>query len=227
SNEKNVGLEKSSKSNSSVKSSGINKISAETVESICKATIDKMNKETIPGMFRASTLESNNRMLMSKSRNEVKFINEIGSGDVSLIQVGAMMKGWCKELMSGRMYTMGEARDLINCNDQYQYNVIKNDIKEKLNPENTTGSEDERKAVALFSVFNAYRDICIEEETNHVTPYNEKTLLTCLSPNFFDTMEGLDVSNLNTKVGDNVNNAEQALKAILNAYRQVPPMQPK
>lgn len=178
-------------------------------------------------MFRASTLESNNRMLMSKSRNEVKFINEIGSGDVSLIQVGAMMKGWCKELMSGRMYTMGEARDLINCNDQYQYNVIKNDIKEKLNPENTTGSEDERKAVALFSVFNAYRDICIEEETNHVTPYNEKTLLTCLSPNFFDTMEGLDVSNLNTKVGDNVNNAEQALKAILNAYRQVPPMQPK
>ncbi|MBZ2400139.1 hypothetical protein K6W59_12065 [Erwinia amylovora] len=227
SNEKNVGLEKSSKSNSSVKSSGINKISAETVESICKATIDKMNKETIPGMFRASTLESNNRMLMSKSRNEVKFINEIGSGDVSLIQVGAMMKGWCKELMFGRMYTMGEARDLINCNDQYQYNVIKNDIKEKLNPENTTGSEDERKAVALFSVFNAYRDICIEEETNHVTPYNEKTLLTCLSPNFFDTMEGLDVSNLNTKVGDNVNNAEQALKAILNAYRQVPPMQPK
>ncbi|WP_168403477.1 hypothetical protein [Erwinia amylovora] len=226
-NENNVGLGKSSKSNSSVISFGFNKISAESVECICKATIDKMNKETIPGMFRVSTSEYDVRRLISMSRNDVKFINEIGSGDVSLIQIGVMIKGWCNELMSGRMYTIGEARDLINCNEEYQDNVIKNDIKAKLNPENTIGSEDERKAVALFSVFNAYRDICIEEETNHNTPYNEKTLLTCLSPNFFDIEEGCEAGNLATKLVDNVNEAGQALTAILNVYRQVPQMQLK
>lgn len=195
-------------------------LSAKSVEDICKATISSMKSdhEKMNGMFRVTP--SNDEKEMLKNMLEAgKLPEKISGGEVSLILVSHLVKKLCSELFSERQLTVEDVNKLAGTEDKNnEALVLSKYISDDKEP-----SENDMKTVAIFSLFNVYRDISIADQGGKDSQdknYNEDTLLVCLLPNFFD----LSSAQLAQNRGDDFEavaikeKSFTALKTVLNTF---------
>lgn len=191
----------------------INNIPVERIAQICQAVISIMqnNRDEVSDMFRISLASGKAEQLNTELQQDPRFVSRINSGEVTPCEVSVMAKLWCDGIMDGRQFTTAEAQQLIENKSDSEF--VQRALANKLGQKSAKMGEDWHKLMAIFSLFNAYRDICRNDGANEpgsLKKYNENALSTCVSPRFFDITDAGKAT-----VDDIANNVTLGKKAFL------------
>ncbi|MGP3590910.1 hypothetical protein [Vagococcus sp. WN89Y] len=170
----------------------IKKIPAIRIAQVCQTVISAMEKrENVNDMFRISLPAGRAEQLNSELQQDPAFASQIERGDIQPYEVSVLVKLWCDQIMADRQFTLTEAQSLIENKSDKEY--LKQSLVNKLAPLDAQTGETWDKLKSIFSLFNAYRDVCRIDGANEkgsVLKYNEDALLICVSPRFFDITDG-------------------------------------
>lgn len=196
----------------------IKKIPAKRIAQVCQTVISAMQKrENVNGMFRISLPTGAAELLNAELQLNPAFPSRIERGDYQPYEVSVLAKLWCGQLMADRMFTLAEAKLIIE--NKSDADFVKQALVNKLPPPDKDTDEIQDKLMAVFSLFNAYRDVCRVDGANAKESglkYNEEALLICVCPHFFDITDGgkatLEESN------NNVTLSKTAFLLLLEAF---------
>jgi len=170
----------------------IKRIPAIRIAQVCQTVISSMeNRENVNDMFRISLPTARAEQLNIELEQNPSFVSLIERGDIQPYEVSVLVKLWCEQLMADRQFTLTEAQSLIENKADAQF--LKQSLVNKLAPVDDHTGETWDKLMSVFSLFNAYRDVCRVDQANEkgsVLKYNEDAMLICVSPRFFDITDG-------------------------------------
>lgn len=182
----------------------INPISAEATKEVCQALRRKMreNPDYISKMFRVAS-ERTPAEFNQTLADPKQLIAAIEAETYTGVDMGYLIKQWCRDSILGNAFTMDEAIKMVDCKDSYSMNDI---WRNKFYP--SEFADMENKLFEMLSVPKTYLNI-IEQKGKNI-PETDRTVVNILSPSLFDIKyESFEQAH------HDVSLAEQALHNLL------------